>query len=541
VLFAIALVLYTPGIWWGLPHATAADRWHPWGGDELAPLGPVSELHSVLAAGHPTFNPQYPLFHYALQALAVGPYVAWLWLSGGIAHLSTQYPFGLVDPVSSLAIMTLLGRLVSLLMAAGVVVVAFRTGEILWDRSTGILAGLCVMLLYPMFYFSRTSNVDMAALFWTGLGMAVFAACLRGGLTEGRAAWLGLCAALATATKDASYAAFLAVGLFLVPWHLYEQRGRSGRWRPLTIGLLTAAGTYLLASGLIIRPARYLLHVDFILHGSRYTRGVTYYSTPATWNGYVSIVAQTARHIVDSMGAPMAFCALGGLALCLRRRPRLLACALPVLAIPLCVILPVRFVLLRFVFIMAYILALFAAHGLAESFRSRQSLLRAAAPVLLAIVSGWALLRGADLTWQMIADSRYAAAAWFHQHARPGDRIAVFGPANNLPALDASVKSMPASVELLEASKGRDAPEFIALVPVQDFQRTHTHETFLPEHIYQALRDGSLGYQQVLGLQTSAWFDRQLVSFVNPPVKVFLRKDCLAKMPGLLPQLEVKD
>jgi uncharacterized integral membrane protein len=265
--FLAAVILYLPGIWWGLPHATAPDRILAWGSDELAPLGPIAELYSVFTRS-PKINPQYPLFHYVVQAVFVVPYLLWLWLTGKLANPSVNYPYGLSDPVSALAIMTLLARAASLIMASGVVVVAYKTATILWDRRTGMIAGLLVLLMYPMFYYSRTSNVDMGALFWISLGLAIFAACLRDSLSPMRAAWLGLFAGLAMATKDASYAVFLMVAVVLVPRHIGQQlQSKAGWWEACkapSLGFLTGVGIYSAASGLLFHPDRYFTHVRYV-------------------------------------------------------------------------------------------------------------------------------------------------------------------------------------------------------------------------------------------------------------------------------------
>ncbi|MDH4045723.1 MAG: hypothetical protein OEW06_14835, partial [Gemmatimonadota bacterium] len=111
VLCTLTLLLYLPGIWWGVPFAVAPDRVQAWGSDELAPLGPVAELHSVFLARAPrTFNPQYPLLQYLVQAVFVAPYLGWLFVTGRLSGPYTDYPFGLVDPATALMVFTLLAR-----------------------------------------------------------------------------------------------------------------------------------------------------------------------------------------------------------------------------------------------------------------------------------------------------------------------------------------------------------------------------------------------------------------------------------------------
>ncbi|MFN2399261.1 MAG: ArnT family glycosyltransferase [Gemmatimonadaceae bacterium] len=526
LLFVAGLVLYLPGIWWGLPYATAPDRIHPWGTDELAPLGPVAELYSVFVDPSPTFNPQYPLFHYVMQALLCAPYLAVLRLTGGLQHQSVEYPYGLVDPVAALATLTILARLVSVLMASGVVVAAAYTGSALWNRRTGIVAAALVLLMYPMFYYARTSNVDMGALFWTSLGLAVFARCLRDGLTVRSAAWLGTFAALATATKDPSYVIFAAAGLILLLRIMSQQRSPGSRrpnaWKAPLIGVVAGAAVYAVASGLIFSRERFLQHVQFIVHGSPQGKGIFYGRTPATIAGYADLLGDTMHYFVDSWGIPMTFFVAIGLALSLLRTPSRLAFAVPALGIPLAIVLPARNVEFRYVIPAAYTLAFFAAYALSELFEARSRGLRRIAPVAVALVCGWSLLRAADLTNQMIHDSRYELADWIRQHAAPDDRVAYFGSPLKLPPLEKHVRVEPAPWQTVyKEPPPMGSPDIILVIPQQWFETVH--EWTLPDSIYRALNDGSLGYKPVLLLQTRSLFSRRAIPYVNPPVRVFAR------------------
>lgn len=525
--FAAAVLIYIPGIWWGLPHATAPDRIFAWGNDELGPLGPIAELYSVFIDSK-SFDPKSPLFHYFIQALFVGPYMFVLLLTGNLSlsQAVTEYPFGLTDPVNSLAVMTLLARMVSLLMAAAVVVISFKTVTLLWNRRTGILTAIFVLLSYHMFYYSRTSNVDMGALFWTSLGILILAICIRNSLTPQRAILLGTFAALATATKDASYAAFLIIALFIVPQHIHQQRKMGHNWpqsfkSPL-IGLFSSLGVYIIASGLIFNFDRYLLHIDFMLHGSK---GGLYYSTPATLNGYISILGKTFNHIIATLGFPVIIFAIIGLILCATRTPRYLILALPIPGILFGVILSVRFVQFRFVIIMAYVLTFFAAYVLTELINSRKSMFCKAGYCFTILAISWQFIHGADFTYQMINDSRYKVSAWLNKNARSGDRVGYYGAPLKLPQLDHGIVTCPMPGQIPSprmTTKCRDNPEFVLVIPQQDFEPVH--EFSLPEHIYRNLLDGSSGYQLVLNLQTRSLFSNRPVPFVNPPVKVFVKK-----------------
>jgi 4-amino-4-deoxy-L-arabinose transferase-like glycosyltransferase len=528
-LFSIALVLYIPGIWWGLPHATAADRAFVWGSDELAPTSSVGELYRVLLDPHPTFNIQYPLFHYMVQAIFVAPYLVWLKLSGGLGHPAGSFPFGLSDPVRSLAVLSVLHRLPSTLMAAGVVVIAFVTARLLWDRRTAVIAGALVLVMYPMFYYSRTSNVDMPALFWTALGFAIAAACLRDGLTRRRALQFGVVAALASATKDASAFALLGIAVPVVVTHAVRQHragaSRLDTWKPLALGLAVSAVVYVFASGLVLNVPRYMLHVRYI------SKSTAVYVYPASLVGDLRLLRESAGHIVAALGLPAAVFALIGVALSVRWSPRALAFLLPCIAVFAVTILPVHFVNFRYVLIIAYVLMLFAAFGVRSLAADQSGRWRPAiAPLLLLLTVGWSLTRGLDLTNQMIRDSRYRLGEWFQSHARPGDRIGYFGAPKKLPQLSSALIAVQLEDFCTRAAwTSAQAPEFVIVSPQQHFEMVH--EWSVPEQVYRALEDGSLGYQRVLRVQTRSLFSTRPVPFVNPPVQVFVRNDRLSQIP----------
>ena len=333
-LFAAALVPYGVGLWWGLPEGEA--KWaQPWGTDELGPVGAVNEVYGVFAARQPVFNPQYPLFHYLVQLLFVAPCYVALWVGGHISVPAPFFPFGLDHPTVELPLLTLAARLPSLLMAAGVVVLAYRTGAALRDRRTGEWAALFVFLLFPMMYYARTSNVDMGALFWTAAGLLVFARCLTGETTPRRLMALALCAASAAASKDAVYAAFVPVGA-LAAWRHARQQMAAGSspWRAVAVparALALAVVAYSVASGLLFRPSRFLQHVQFITKGSG--TAPFYFRYPVTVDGYLAFGREFAQQFVDAFGWPLLALTAAGLVGWMRRDRRLLLWTLPALSI----------------------------------------------------------------------------------------------------------------------------------------------------------------------------------------------------------------
>lgn len=518
--FLVAVVLYLPGIWWGMPY-DAPMRARPWGWDELAPLQSVTEVWGVFFAKNPSFNPQYPLMQNMVQAVLVLPYMFGLWLAGGLSMPGPAYPFGFTDPAASLAMTTLLSRFASVLMAAGTVVAAWRTATLLWDEATGRIAGVFVLTMSPMFFFGKTSNVDMGALFWTALGLMVFVDILRHTLTTRRAVLIGLYAALAPATKDANYAVFLVAGLILAVTHLSRARrdgtAMGAAVRPLALGFVTALACYVTASGFVFRPSRFMEHLQWITE-SGLDVPIRFPDTPG---GYAGLGARILEVLAESLGGPVAALALAGLVWCLARDRRAILWGLPAVGIPLLVVLPARFVFLRFLLPVAYVLALFAAAGVAAMRRAELKPLRALAPVCVAVAAGWSLLHGADFVQQMIFDARYDAGAWLHAHTRPGDRIAYFGRSAQLPVIDAGVKVVPRRDGLHEG--GEPDPEFV-LLESMTFYADVEHDQDVPAAADRELREGRQ-YRKVLDVQAPAWFRPRAIWFFNPRVEIFARAD----------------
>ena len=223
-------------------------------------MGPLVEVTKALTH-QPIGAMKYPLFHYIVLIASYAPYMLYLKISGGLSHPGAGYPYGFVDPAAAIQMLTLIARGVTLLMAAGLVVVAYFTAKRLWNRTAGLLAALFVMLMYPMNYYGIMSNVDVPSLFWASLVLWVSIPVMREGWTMRSAIGMGIFAALSIATKDQSYAVLLLLPLALIPFHLKaasaKGKGHADFWRvwkaPLA-GLIVSAVVYGFMSGMLISP-----------------------------------------------------------------------------------------------------------------------------------------------------------------------------------------------------------------------------------------------------------------------------------------------
>lgn len=545
VLLAVALLLYMPGLGWGLPHASAPDRIHPWGSDELAPIGPFAQIFTWIFDGEARFDPRYPLFPYVIQVIAMLPYVGWRWLTGGLDGFGADYPFGFDDPITALAGLTLWARASNLVMVSAIPVIAYWTARVLWSRMAALITATLVLLMYHMFFYSRTSNVDGGMLFFAALGLFVFAKILREGLTAPRVVALGSFAALTIAAKDPGYSIFAAVAVVLAGRALADRPigavGVSRQWRLLLLGFLVSTAVYAFASGLAFSPELFFRHADYAIHGSGLRARL---SEPATLQGYLRVLLAFMGGLGDAVGVPVLVLSALGLAVAAVRDRTALLFAVPALGLLAGVILPTRFVMFRYVLPAAYVFPFFAGYFLALlTQRDRNAAL--AAPRLtetgpatrrrtllaygcLGLAVAWSLTRGIDLTYQMLRDPRVELRAWMLAHARPGDRVAFYGGAAKLPALDSSIAVVRGPYWNGAPTPDPDWAEFLLLIPqqVQELE----HELQLPAERYRALREGTWPYELVYAKQTRALFRRRPITWVNPPVRVFLRRDLLDRL-----------
>ncbi len=546
----LALTLYFPASWWGLPYATAPDRVQSWGVDDEMPLRPLSEVHGMFVP-QPDRNLGYPLMHPLLVAAAYSPYLGYLWVSGQFAHPSGAYPYGLRDPVAILRNLTLIARLITLLMSAGIAVAAYDAGLALWDRRTGLLSAAFVATMFPMFYYSRTGNVEVPVLFFTAGALAAFARCLAFGFSVRRALWLGAFVGGALATKETAVASFLALPFVLLWFH--RPGGPSAPrwfhrefWKAPLVAVASAIFVFGMGSSIFLDPQRYLDHVQFVrgrisaLAGGEVAFVHTY---PATWEGNFALVRAVGIRVVDCLTLPGVLLAAAGLVWVLWREPAKTLFFLPAVTYFGILIIGARGVQLRYVLPLAFSLAFFAARGVILALPLRRPWLAAGMALVAAGAMGLNFLRGADLTYAMLRDSRYDAAAWLAPRTASGARIEYFGPTQKLPPLERGAVAERAILYLgaiRKASTGPDAvaeivagwaarqPRFIISMPDHSSPVGFPDSATCPPAIVDGLREGKLGYQLAARFETPPllpWVRRPALDYpsVNPPIQIFER------------------
>jgi 4-amino-4-deoxy-L-arabinose transferase-like glycosyltransferase len=524
-LAAIALLVYLPGLTWGLPHATGPAMIRGWDVDGIAGVGVLSEFYNLLRGPRPDWYTAYPLIHYLVLGALYAPYLAWLKLTGGLGALSGTYPFGFADPVTAIATMGILARTVTLLMAAATVAMVYRLGRRLEDERSGLIAASLFLVTGPTFYYAHTSNLDVPVQFWTTMGLLVAVDVLEHGLSSRRAIWLGVLAGLAVGTKDQAYGAWIGGLLFVVVRHLRSpQPAPAERWRaPLLLG---ASGlvVFLLANGFPFRPARLASHLQYLtgFEGSFFNLQHPSFLTvlrPATPAGYLQLLGDIARAVLEAAGTPTVLLGIAGLVGAWRSRPGVQLLGWMLAGFLLLVMLPIRHMQYRYAMLPAMVLSLGAGIALARGSARRGRLMAA----VFAIALVWSGTKAADLLWQMLGDARIPAGEWLAAEARPGDRLGYFGSRHQLPYLPAGLEPELLADSTATADLARHDIRFILVAPDFFSDTARVRSTFLPEPIYRGLESGELGYQRVARFRSAPLLPRPLPYFpyVNPMVQIF--------------------
>ena len=551
VLFVLAVAVYAPTAPWGTPYATAGNRTEAWGVDDEPPTGPLAQLHDIVTPKH-SQNPNlgYPMLHPFMVLATFAPYVTWLKATGGLGTPTEAYPHGFRDPVKALATLSLIAHFLSVLLAAGIVVAAYETGRTLWDEPSGLWGAAFAGLAYPMFYYSRTSNVDVPVLFYTALAGIPFARALMFGVTRRRALWLGSLIGLALATKEPAFASFLGIPFVLLllpgpgaatpPW---RQRHC---WTDAAWCAFAVFAGYAVGSGMLVDPGRWMAHIAFIRERSGDTmKGAVAFTTyyPMTWQGNVALCTRLTQLLANALTGPGLVLGVIGLVMAVRRTPRAAWFAVTIVTYLAVLTLTARAAQLRYVMPPAFALALFAGYAVRQLLATRIPALRIAGASVAGATVLLASLRGVDLTWAMMHDSRYDAGVWLREHAKPGDRLDYFGSDQKQPPLEAYVSSGfavdylggnikaprdSATVAKIIRGWNERRPRFVALIPDYTSYPGEPFAATCPPEIYARLEAGDIGFRRVAYFESPAllpWVRRPPLDYptVNPPIRIYER------------------
>ncbi|MEQ8766906.1 MAG: hypothetical protein RL885_23530 [Planctomycetota bacterium] len=411
-LLGLAAVIFLIGIDWGLPaYAT-------WSNDDQTPIGPLKAVHNRFLE----FD-KYPPAQYAILAAAYAPAIGWWTWTGDLRQPKEDFPYGFTDPLSSLTTLMVIARLVSVLMALGIVWLIGRatlrlTGD---GRAQTFAMAVAVGNAY-LVLFAHLGNFDVPALFWSALAFLLLLR-FEDEWRPRRAVALGAAAALAISTKEQVYSILAGYAIWLLI--VWVRDRRSGL--PIAAGLLSAFVTYAFVNNWVFAFDVWRARFEYWTNGPG-TK--PYVEVAATLEGHLSLLVRFGGYVVSGASLPIVLAALAGLWLMMRSRTRALALILPALTYYLGSIASIRFAYPRFA--LPLILFLAPAAGLSLAWLWKRGTVARVASVMVTV---FALAWGARIDASLLLDSRYDAEAFLAEHLPPPARVEVYSMDTYLPRL----------------------------------------------------------------------------------------------------------
>ncbi len=482
------LLLHAPGLTWGLPSQFG------WAPDELTPEVVLDGLARDFAHG---FTHKYPPFHFMLLGLLYQPVLKWHALDARAAIPGDVY-FTLF----------VLGRGLSLAMAAGSVMLVYACGRRLLDQRGALFAALLTATLLPFGYYAKLANLDVPYLFWALLSLRLALAALERRHRLALAA-CGVTAVLAIATKDQAYGLYvLSAPLLLIVWARRAATRPAGRgfWRLLcgrevAWATLCCALTFALAFRLIDNWPGFVAHVRLIVGPA----SEDFQLFPGTPAGQLALARHSAYQLAFVLGLPaLAVCTLGVGSVCARvlgllaparsreaGRPDdfgLAGLLVPALSVYVTFMAVVLYSYDRFLLPVAVLLTFFGGRVLSEAtaWPGWQGRLGRLATL---VVIGYGALRVVSLDALMLNDSRYAAERWLAAHVSSEQHVVGIGSLARLPRLDGPRWSvLPPS----RAALAETRPDLV-VINVDHAQSLRSGGA--KALFYESLRQGALGYR----------------------------------------------
>jgi 4-amino-4-deoxy-L-arabinose transferase-like glycosyltransferase len=480
-LLAASLGLNAWMVTWGLPSVTG------WAPDELLPTAVLDAAARHFSNG---WHDKYPPLHFRLLSMLYARFA------------------GAERPVSpdTYQRLFLVGRATSVLMGTGIVLLVYLCGRRMMDEGRARVAAALVAVMAPLVFYAKLANVDVPYLFWWSLSLWFLLRALESHRARDYLL-LALTGALAVGTKDQAYALYVLVAPLLV-W----SRHRREPDKPWLKAVIAPELMLAIAAGALLLQAIYGLPGN--VHGARaHVRLIlgpasrAFREFPATMGGELRLLGSTIRHTAFVMGLPAFVAALGGVALALRRKDRLLVLLVPAVSYYLFFMIIALYCYDRFVLPIAIVLAVFAGDALGRMWKRDKWGKLATTAVLI-----YGLWRSVSVDMTMARDSRFAAEEWLAKNAGES-LVGTIGPPEYLPRTSGlNARTVGPAIDRLQ----KIAPELV--VTNADYAE-RADDGSDEQALYRGLDAGTLGYRQ-------AWSGRYRSPYL------MIRTEDLADRPG---------
>ena len=472
LLLLLSLGLNAWAIDWGLPSPSG------WAPDELLPSAVLDGMSRGFGGG---WHSRYPPLHYYLLAVLYAPVL----MAEGVRA-------GAPVPPEVYHRLFLLGRGLSLLMAAGALLLVYRCGRELGDARAGLFAAAATGLMAPFVFYAKLANLEMPCLFWWVFSLLLLLKVL-GRHRRRDYVWLAVTAVLAVTTKDQAYGLYV-LAVPLVVWSRFHH-DRRARGSATPAGALLNADTLL--AGAVAAVLFLIIHnvagnaagfrAHLVMITGRASQDFREFSNDV--GGHAALLASTIRQVLFTLGLP-AFL-LGGLGLVdavRRRETRWLTLVVPAVSFYLCFLSVVLYVYDRFVLPLAVVGALLAGRWLSARGHAR-GWMRATARGAAAVTIAYGLASALGLDLSMMNDARYAAEDWLRANAGTG-LVGAIGPPEYLPRLD-GLNARPIGPAVARIEKLR--PDHVV---VNADYAARADDGSEERALYAELADGTLGYRE---------------------------------------------
>jgi 4-amino-4-deoxy-L-arabinose transferase-like glycosyltransferase len=473
-IYVVAGVVFSAGIWWGLPD------YKGWAPDELTPGEVADFLERGFTGGWAT---TYPPLHYAVVAGFSTP----LYAAASLGVLDRNGLQGYTQ-------LFVAGRMLSVAMAVGVIAMIYRLSRDELGGRAGRLAAAVLATVLPLTYYARTTNLDVPYLFWLAASLVCYIRAGRSGDTRSYCLF-ALTGAAAIATKDQAYGFYVLPAVSIAGRALFHARDTSPPPGVPSVRALCAMSAVFVAAMLIFfnvafNPSGVREHLRIIVGpGSE-----PYRMYPRSLAGHGRMFAEAVWQIGTAMSWPMFAISAWGTAQAVRARiPSIRRLFLPAVSYYLTFITVVMYPYDRFFLGICIPLAVGAGWWLDRWTRAgapRRRLRIAIAGIALA----FAAARVVAFDALTILDSRYEVERWLVARTGPGTVIGAEGPSQYLPRPSRVLwNPVPQDLGALESLH----PDFL-VVNLGYARRGAAHNQF-----YDALDNGSAGYRRALRYRTS--------------------------------------
>jgi len=371
-----------------------------------------------------------------LLDIVYAPYLGYLYLTKGLIKPHAGFPYGFIDPLTSLTVLMLLSRLVSAMMGALAVVFVYLSVKSLYGKKAALFSALCVSFSYIFILFSHLGNLDIPYSFWFTIALFAYVKLIKTYKTR-YYVLLGIFTALAVSTKEQIVGFFILLPVPLLYLHFKHHIKRLSLKdtifnKKLLYCLSALIIIYVLATNMIFNFSGYLYRLNrWSIEGLK-----SYAQFPDTFLGQLQLLGDTILKLNYSVGITLLILLLVGLIYCFYKfDDYFFAFFIPLVSYYIFDIARINYLNYRMTIPIIVVLSFFAGKFLSDLIKkiSYKKLIY----FFIVLIFGYAFLYGfsADLT--LAYDSRHSAEDWMVEHIDKNAKIEIVQDERYLPRFHA--------------------------------------------------------------------------------------------------------